>query len=137
ARTDRSGRGPPSSAPRAPVVHASGSSKSVVELALLRNGGDMDEPEVLAGRTGEERGDLVVSRGVGLPGPDDDRDLLVEAEEVAPPLPVAVPQLLSSHLPREGPPHDARHHRAPREVVEHDGVGTRHEDRGDLSIVPA
>src|SRR6266568_3769488 len=84
----------------------------VKELARIGAGGDPVEGEMgISVVTGGSRVALPVD-GVAVPGPQDDRLLLIPGEQVAPALPVAIPQLSPARDAADGPPDDPVHHRA-------------------------
>src|SRR5215813_13447784 len=74
---------------------------------------DPDESKVPPGRVGRSRRVTVPVRRVLAPRPGNDRLLGVTGEQVAPPLPVAVPQLLAQGEPAYRTPDDPAHQGVP------------------------
>ena len=105
------------------------------ELAPVGAGDDPAEREVgVPGVAGSGSVSLPVD-GVVVPGPRDDRLLLIPGEQVAPALPVAVPQLSAASCAADCPPDDPAHYCAPRRVQPYHRVCAFPDQRPDGTVV--
>src|SRR5579859_7011870 len=76
----------------------------IKELARLSSGGDPAEREMGVSGVAGRSGVTLPVNGVVVPGPGDDRLLLIPGEQVAPALRVAVPQLSPASCAADCPP---------------------------------
>ena len=96
---------------------------------------DTNERQVLVGRVDRRRPVPLFLVGITGPGPGDDRPLGVQAEEVAPALPVAVPQLGPRDDPVDSAQDDPPHDRAAGEIRPDHGVGPVPDQRPHRAVV--
>src|SRR5215212_2324779 len=89
---------------------------SFEESAAVAPGADADEGEVAPCGIGAHGQEPRLIHGMPVPGPGDHRLLRVTGEQIAPPLPVSVPELDPQCYPSEGAPDDLPHHGTPGQV---------------------